>query len=238
MLIHKIIDSKIGNISVGLLCMTGILLLGRSLSMQPYENEARFSEALAEISYGQTEAYTAVREQLLTPKYALQDYGITLLIAAVFLFLVFRFGRRFFSSPLPPWLIAVLAAALPFVTVGGVVFDLVQDFERDVFPPWGDSLLIPLAGMPLLFVLILIWLAVHLFLFWPGRRLLTRPWTGASTMIGRAWLLLLTAVSAVVVCLAGAQGLYWFAVPAVLWILFYMALWRAPDGRLASAAAV
>jgi hypothetical protein len=103
-----------------------------------------------------------------------------------------------------------------------------------VFPPWGDALLIPLAGMPLLFVLVLIWSAGHLFLFWPGRRLLRWPWTGASTMIGRAWLLFLTAISADVVCLAGAQGQYWFAVPAVLWLLFYIALWRAPNGRQAA----
>jgi hypothetical protein len=88
---QKQLDTKMGNILMLILCTTGILLLGRSLSMQPYENEARFTEALAELSFGQTEAYTAMREQLLTPKYALQDYGITLLITAAFFFLAGAF---------------------------------------------------------------------------------------------------------------------------------------------------
>jgi hypothetical protein len=204
--------------------------------MRPYIDEAGLGEALAELSIGQTEAYATVREQLLTPKYALQDYGITLLITAGLLFLVSLSGKRIFSSPFSSWFLAIMALSLPFLTVGGVVFDLLQAFERDVFPPWGDALLIPLVGMPPLFIVVLFWSVAHLFLFWPGRRLLTRPWTAAQTMIGSAWLLLLSASSAIVVILAAVQGQYWFGVPAVLWVFFYVALWRAPRGRQTSAA--
>ena len=126
----------------------------------------------------------------------------------------------------------MLAIALPFLTVGAYVFDLLQAAYRGEFPHWADSLGIPLMGAPIQCVVLLVWSLAHLGFL--------RAAYSPSTSLGRAvslkanwWLLWISAVTGLLVFASAATGQYWYAIPGALWLYLYLsiaAVRRAANG--------
>jgi len=50
-------------------------LLAYAFSIAPYKDEELFMERYMALSVGQGEEYSKLRDEMLTPKYQLQDYG-------------------------------------------------------------------------------------------------------------------------------------------------------------------
>jgi hypothetical protein len=121
-----------------ILLLIGVAILGYASSISPYKDEALFMERYMALSSGQSAEYSKLREEMLTPKFQLQDYGGTLVAAAVVTFLISRRGWRNVKSPKSRATLLGLAFVVPFFTVGAFVFDLFLGFRTGqiqwVFP--------------------------------------------------------------------------------------------------------
>lgn len=206
-----------------ILLVIGAALWGYALTLSPYKNEQLFMARYMGMSAGQSEEYWKLRDEMLTPKFQLEDYGVTLAALAVALFLVTRKGQVQLCSPNSRKTLVALAIALPFITVGGYVFDLFQAFDRGEFPHWADSMGIPLMGVPIQFIILLVWSLAHLS-FLRGAYQPATPLVHAVSLKSNWWLLFISAVTAILVLTSAAAGQYWYAIPGAFWLYLYLSL--------------
>ena len=201
----------------------GLALLISSLTLSPYKDEALFNSKYMEMSSGQSEAFYKLRDEMLTPKFQLEDYGISLLALAAVVFLLFR--KDGLQIPAPSsrkWLIT-LAIVLPFITVAGYVYDLLNAYNRGEFPSWEDSMGIPLMSAPGLLIGLLFWVVGHFgFLHgdYPSAAKIERESISATN----SWLKFVSAIAVLLTTLFFALGQYWYAIPSLAWVYFYFSL--------------
>lgn len=196
-------------------------MFGYSLSMKPYTDEAVFQEKYMELSSGQSKEYFALRDAMLTPKYRIQDTGITLSLFVLMIGVTLKLGGRRVKSPSSKTGFVVLAVCLPFVSVFAYVFDLTQGMLRQEFPHWADSLAIPFAGVPIQFVILLVWSLLHLFFIRRG------PLSARHVTFAKAynyWLVLVSILTFLLFAGCAFYGQYWYALPLQMWLYFYLSL--------------
>jgi hypothetical protein len=201
--------------TITLLMLIGSGLVIVSLFMEPFYYSFEID------LYNSTHYYES-RSDALTPKYNLQDYGITLMcIAAVLLLYRLINGFKAPSSWIGFVLIAIAAPTL--LTVAGV-FSLIQDMERREFSPWADSIGIPLMGMPVIFVCSLIWSIIHLgFLI----KIPLRKNIAINTFSIRnanPWLLLVSILTSVLLFESAISGDYSYMLSLAVSLYFYLSL--------------
>lgn len=198
-----------------------LLLLGLSMSMEPFTKGEDGSYPFHSVAQGDSQAYHEARRQALTPKYRLQDYGGTIMAFALVVALL---SWRPLKAPATRLGFVVIALMAPTLTGVGFVFDLMQGQSRWEFPPWADSLGIPLMGVPVLLFVGVAWALAH-FMFLAGvpRR------SGViisyrAVRRGNLWLLVVSVVTALLVIGTSIEGAYWYAVPGLLWLYFYASI--------------
>jgi hypothetical protein len=211
--------------------LLGACLFGYSLSMKPYTNEDLFEKKYMELSSGQSKEYFELRDSMLTSKYRIQDTGITFFSIALLIGLVFKLGHYSFKSPRSKFGFVLLALSLPFLTVFGYVFDLMQGMYRQEFPHWADSLGIPLAGAPIQLVILLAWSLLHL-LFLVGGEINARNIAPSTTH--NYWLMFLSILTGVLLSVCAFYGQYWYALPGVVWLYFYLSLAAVCDKKIST----
>ena len=166
-------------LSAGLVIL-GICVFGWSTQFEPYKDIAALHEAMMaypagiEASGEASRRYWAIREELLTPKFLLQDIGLSAFICAAILYATIRIYRvkrwADFLHIAPPqkyrWVVVIgVCAAFAFTFASAAA--LFIDFSRQMFPPWADSMGIPLMGLPALLLVGLLF--VSLFSLWARR---------------------------------------------------------------------
>ena len=205
-----------------ILLVTGAALWSYALTLAPYRNETLFEQRYMSLSAGQSEEYWKLRDEMLTPKFQLEDYGVTLVVAALATFIVGRKGVLRLQAPGSRRAMVVWAIALPFLTAGGYIFDLFHAFDRGEFPHWADSLSIPLMGAPIQLIVLLAWSLAHLGFL----RGVYQPATPLSpvSLKSNGWLLFITAITAIIFLFNVAAGAYWYAIPGAFWLYFYLSL--------------
>ncbi len=204
-------------------CILGVSLLGYSFTLSPYKDTALFNSKYMEMTSGQSEAFYKLRDEMLTSKYRLEDYGISLLVLALLVFFIHR-KKSMKTSALSSryWLIA-FAISLPFITVAGYVYDLFNAQNRGEFPHWADTLAIPLMGVPFILISLLVWVVVHLgFLY--GAYPTTANIDRESFTKTNFWLKFVIVVAVLLVISTFALGQYWYGIPSLGWVYFYLSL--------------
>jgi hypothetical protein len=205
------------------LLIVGIALLISSLTLSPYKDEKLFNSKYMEMSSGQSDAFFKLRDEMLTPKFQLEDYGISLLaLAGVVFFLYRKEGLQITAPSSRKWLV-VLAMALPFITVAGYVYDLLNAYNRGEFPHWADSMGIPLMSAPVLLIGLLFWVVGH-FGFLHGDYPPMAKIERESFYKTNIWLKFVSAVAVLLTLLFFALGQYWYAIPSLVWVYFYLSL--------------
>lgn len=205
-----------------ILLLVGVAVLGYAYSIAPYKDEALFTERYMAMSDGQSNEYWKLRDEMLTPKFRLQDYGGILVALSIGILLVSRKGWHHLKSPKSRATLFGFGFAAPFLTVGAYAFDLLQGFARGEFPHWADSMAIPLMGVPVFLLLLLAWSGAHLaFLRGPYHSELL---SHALSRQANWWLLAVAAITAVLASLSVAVGQYWYAIPGFVWLYFYISL--------------
>lgn len=225
-----------------ILLFVGVVIIGYAYSLTPYNDEALFMERYMALSEGQSTEYWKLRDEMLTPKFQLQDYGGTLIAIAAGVFIVSRKGWRQLKSPTSRATLFGVAFVAPFLTVGAYIFDLFQGYARGEFPHWADSMGIPLMGVPVLLVVLLVWAGAHLGFLRSTYQ--SAPLALAVSLRSNWWLLSISAITVVLVVLCASVGQYWYAIPGAVWLYYYVSLAAvrraanaaepvAPEGRYA-----
>lgn len=215
-----------------ILLFVGVVIIGYAYSLTPYNDEALFMERYMALSEGQSTEYWKLRDEMLTPKFQLQDYGGTLIAIAAGVFIVSRKGWRQLKSPTSRATLFGVAFVAPFLTVGAHIFDLFQGYARGEFPHWADSMGIPLMGVPVLLVVLLVWAGAHLGFLRSTYQ--SAPLALAVSLRSNWWLLSISAITVVLVVLCALVGQYWYAIPGAVWLYYYVSL--AAVRRAANAA--
>lgn len=194
--------------------MTGIVLVLISIPMDPFSNSQAFSEQA--LSPRISETYHRVRRELLTSKYLFFDHGIQAILVGTIIVYVAVIRRRGISPIRSRTAIHSIAFALPFVSVVAAIFDLFQGQHRWEFPPWADSLGIPLMGMPIILVILMIlsWSIIALYRSTPSADIKFRKVFDRRINL---WLAIIFFISALASVDSGLRGSYWFSVPSAMW---------------------
>jgi hypothetical protein len=195
------------------LFFVGIALLGYAASLAPYADEALFMERYHALPSGQSAAFAQLRDQMLTPKFQVQDYGATCVAAALGVWLVARRGWRHLKAPASRATLLGLALALPFFTVAAVSFDVLLGLHRGAFPHWAYTVVIPLMQLPFLLLLLLLASGAHMAFLrghYQSALLLS-----ALSRQANAWLQLVALCTTGVDVLCAARGQYWYAAAGV-----------------------
>jgi hypothetical protein len=218
----------------------GVVLIGASFFMSPYKNAAAFEDAVVKNNptdekeaAAATIAFNAERKAQLTPKYAFADYGLVLLeISALLLFASRKLRAPRFQDipevlvPTKSSVVFVIGLLGAVTTVAAYAASIVLDFSRGAFPPWADSIVIPLIGTPIL-LLVLLAIAV---IFSAGASPSYKGGSRLGNVVRRnsrphlGWLSLLgvpATASGAAVVLNVVTGDPLFFLPSVFWLCFF-----------------
>jgi hypothetical protein len=203
-----------------LLSVIGICLLCCATSLTTYTNKQDYFDKYELLhSSHDTEAFYKLREEYLTPKYRLQDYGLTLILLASGLSLVFHKGWQTYT-PDKKSEIAIIGLVAVFSTTIAVVGDLFLDGFRGEFPWWADTLIIPLMSIPPLFAFLFIWFAIQLTGFFGTFK--TNVPLSIQKFNGPVLLYAIQLVAMLVITVVIIfEGAFWFLAPAILWCAFF-----------------
>lgn len=196
-------------------CVAGAAMVSYSDLLSPYTDEALFAARSAGIAYRDSRGFHNLRLEMLSPKYALLDYGKTLMSLGMGAGLAaFRKNQGALHTPNSGWTLVALAVLLPFLHGAGIAFELDQSLFRGELPSWADSIAIAIMAVPLFVLLALGWHLGHLAFLTNDYQ--SAPLSGALSRHANWWLLLVTAVAMVIGLMEALRGAYWAAVPTLL----------------------
>jgi len=204
----------------------GLLLSIASLMYNRYTNENEFQEkllALDDSGGDNSEQYFKLREEYLTPKFVLENYGITSIILGSIILVISIIGVSKVKTPKTNIGIIMLGLLAALLTNLGNVGDLFLEGYRESSPPWADSLGIPLMSIPLFFIISIGWVILNLI----GMK------GNFQTNINifpikfkhlNIWYSILIVISIIITVWLIIYGSFWLILPGFLWIYFYISL--------------
>ena len=207
------------------LLMIGMGMIIYSSILQPYTNTEQFYEEMSSLidEENKSQRYRQLRESYLTPKYALENYGLIAVILGLYTLVLIPKDWQDFQSPRSKWIIGVIGLLAVLLTIGGYVGDLFLEATRDRYPPWADSLGIPLMSVPFLFWSFLGWFAVNLI----GLKNPFRTSVSIQEFKIRStnyWYLALIVLTAIITLILMYEGDFWWTAAGIMWIYFYLSL--------------
>lgn len=210
----------LANIIIGI----GLVIFGYSISLEPYTNEIEFDEKCMALTGDDRSAqYFDLREQYLTSKYVLVDYGLTITNVGLILLILYYKGWSEFKTPKSKGNIMGLGVFAVLITTMAYVADMFTEMARGSSPPWADSMGIPLMSVPPIFILLLIWSGLNMIgLRWGFETGV--PFSNFKFKKINYWYLVISILTLVIVFTVIIEGTFWMIIPGCLWLYFYLSL--------------
>jgi hypothetical protein len=211
-----------------LIFITGLLLFERASKLETYTNEQEYNDQYQALSgRGDSEKFYKLREKYLTPKFELQNYGLSLVFTGAVL-MILSLDRL--KTPGRKIYIVLTGVSAALLSIIGYIGDLHLEMLRGSYPHWADSLGIPLMAVPVLIILSMIWIGLNLI----GLR---EPFkTGVRVYPLKAgtyniWYLSILIIAVLLTVVQVFEGYFWQIIPGFLWIYYYISilLGRRPD---------
>ncbi len=207
-----------------ILSSLGFIVLLYSSMLKPYTNEDEYNQKYYAIEGEKRfKEFYQLREIYLTEKYLIEDYGITILIVGLFIFTLFYKGDNSIKIPNTKLKIGLIGFVAVLVSVLGYIGDLFLGMVRGDFPHWADSLIIPLAAVPIIFITLLVWFFLNLI----G---LINPFK-AGVQIKEFqlnninyWFLFLVIIALITTIITIFYGDFWLTTAGLIWSYFYFCL--------------
>ncbi len=203
----------------------GIILLNTSYRYDRYTNEKEYNEEYYTLSGGKedSEKFYQLRDEYLTPKFDLENYGITLIQVGVIFLLVAFIGLRNLRTPKKKFWILFIGIVAALLTSVGTVGDLFLEMERDSYPHWADSLAIPLMGVPFMLLIFIVWAIVN----YSGTS--GRFRTGVNIVPIKFdyldyWYAIVLGIAIIIEIIIIGSGQFWQVTSGFLWIYFYLSI--------------
>lgn len=205
------------------LLSVGIFLIIQSTDMPAHTNEKLYNEAISNVEQGDYTEYDRVREIYLTSKYDFEDYGYTLTILSIPIFIIGIVGFNRLETPSKRvWVLTIGLLAVMISTIG-FVYDLFLEMDRDIYPPWADSLAIPLMGVPGMVILLIIWVVAN---YNGTRKHYTNSVQFTSFRLNNldTWYTIVLSISIVITLWSLLAGFYVQFFSGIIWMYFYFCI--------------
>lgn len=150
-------------LAIKILFLVGIASVLYSFTFEPYTNKQEFEEKCSAIDWNNRgEKFRALRKEYLTAKYSLENYGLIFIVFAVYGYIFLRNGWDSFRIPKDKWTIALIGFGAVMLSLLGYVADFFLELHRGRYPPWSDSIVIPLGYTPSMFYMFSGWYLINL----------------------------------------------------------------------------
>lgn len=170
-----------------------------------------------------SDQYFKLRDEYLTPKYTLENYGVTSIIFGCGMLTLGIRGIRRLKMPKTKIGLVFVGIVTALLSDIAYVFDLITEQIRGSFPPWADSIGIVLMGFPFLIMISLVWVGLNLLGVSPefktGLEILPIRLKNAN-----GWYATMLILTSIIVVWIISIGFFWQIVPGILWIYFYLCL--------------
>jgi hypothetical protein len=202
-----------------ILLVIGLLLFSYSFKFDRYTNEQEYNDLYMSLGPSDSEKFYELRDKYLTPKFGLQDYGLTFFFTGL-IFLFFSYKGK---TPSKKFIIILVGFAAALLSNIAYVGDLFLEMYRESYPHWADSLGIPLMGVPVLLILSFVWVGLNL----TG---MSEPFkTGIQILPLKKdnfnkWYFSILIVTILLTLIVIVDGYFWQVIPGFLWIYFYTSL--------------
>lgn len=208
-----------------ILLLTGGVLLYCSIDLPMYHNATEFNEKYMELKSGERDSskFHQLRSEYLTPKHKLEDYGMTSILAGFILITVSVIKIEKIRSPKSWEALVILGIFNALLTILAFIGDLFLEMDRDSYPPWADSLGIPLLGTPILLVMALAWALVNLV----GTKKNFSPCVPLLPIelkLSKKWYLIISLITIGVIVMTIVDGYFWQLGSGFLWLYFYLSI--------------
>jgi hypothetical protein len=208
-----------------IILIIGIVLIIQSISYQRYSNEKEYQDKYMELTgdKGDSEKFYKLRDEYLTPKYDLENYGITAILFGIGVLIVSLIGLNRIKTPNKKIWIVIVGIFAALLTNVGYVGDLFLEMYRDSYPHWADSLGIPLMGVPFLLLISLGWVGINLIGIKGDFK------TGVSIFPIKfdnlnLWYSIILALTIIFTVWTIIDGYFWQVLSGFLWIYFYSSI--------------
>jgi hypothetical protein len=208
------------------LLIAGVILLTVGLSLPRYHDGKKYEQQRSTLESSPRDRPTLdhdfqeLRRSSLTPSLKLEDYGLTTISVGVLTLAGVHWRRTAAFLPKRRITVALLGGFAAVATIAAYVGSLLLDFDRGEFPAWGDSLAVPLIGVPLMLIALLVWAGLH--------SLLVKNSAGSWRLTLRNenwWLALLVSITMFVLVACSVLGDFWNVWAAAVWVIFYFSIW-------------
>ena len=206
--------------------LIGILLISYSLTLEKFTNETAYNERYLAIDSSLSTASTefaALRDEYLTPKFMVENYGFTTLILGVIILIMSTMGYERVKTPSNRiWLVSVGVFSSVLICLA-YVGDLFLEMYRGSYPHWADSLGIPLMSVPFILFIFLIWTGI--ILIW-----IKSPFISGVALLplnlrkSDKFLLIVLFLTILILVYLLVIGSFWMIMPCASWIYFYMSI--------------
>lgn len=207
-----------------IITLLGLLIYVYSTFLEPYTNEEEYNSRYLEIKGDdRTEQFYTLRDEYLTMKYSLIDYGFTAIILGFIMIFIFRNGwSNFKSLPSKNWIktigfVAVLSTIICYVG------DLFNEYSRGSYPHWADSLGIPLMSVVPMLIVLSVWYGLNL-LGIKGNFKYNIPISSLRFNKVNYGYLIISILTLIIIILVIIDGYFWMLIPGFLWLYFYISI--------------
>lgn len=215
------------------LLLGGVWLLESAGTLTPYHNPKVVEQAMlawpdgTRTSDQASEDYWRVRDAQLTPKFKLEDYGVLLVEGGLLFIAIWLLRSRGLRTISVRWKAGALGVVATGLTVFFYIISLLVDGTRGEYPPWADSIGIPLMGTPILLLLLLFIVAISLWLsrkHYNGRAYIAHAFTRQRRPALVWWMmfggpLAFCLVEFITIVFTGDWAFFW---PITLWTTFFL----------------
>jgi len=217
------INCKIVQRILTLIILLSIIFIFYGLYLPAYTDKTAFDQITSTLwTYeNKTAKYFEIRDQYLTKKYVFLDFGYTFLLIAGLIWTALKWIPK--STPLKKLTYFIIGLLAAVTTVVAYIVDLSLGITRDEYPPWGDSMGIPLMGVPSFFIILFLWMVSHLAFLYDDFKYginyseyrFKRP---------HLWLFTLCVITTIFLAVTIAGGDFLYIPGLSLWIYFYFSL--------------
>jgi hypothetical protein len=205
--------------------VVGIALVIKSTSYPKYTDEKAYQDKYMELTgaKGDSEKFYQLRDEYLTPKFELENYGITSILFGLSMLTVSLIGINRLKSPNKKMGIVIVGIIAALITTVGYAGNLFLGMNRDSYPHWADSLAIPLVGVPLLIFISLAWVGINLLGikgdFKTGVSMFPIKFNSLNL-----WYAVMLALTIILTVWMIIDGYFWQVLSGFVWIYFYSSI--------------
>lgn len=208
-----------------ILLLLGVGLLVISSKYEPFTNKDEFNKKMYLLIDDENKSakYNELRESYLTSKYKLENYGMVAIILGLYSLILIPKNWRNFKTLWSKKMIKNIGFLAVFLTIIGFVGDLFLESSRSTFPPWADSLAIPLFGVPFMFIILSGWFAFN-FSIKQNTLRYNVSITEFRLKSTNYWYLSLLILTTFLVLFQSYYGDFWSTGAGIMWIYFYLSM--------------